>query len=294
MMRSVVILHNPAAGRDGSDLVNDVSSQLMAAGVDVSRHVTQSAGDIERTVSTTDRQTVDCIAVAGGDGSLMAAVNGANPDSPALAIIPTGTANVVSLEIGLPRHGKALAEIIRAGKTTNLSVGEANGRRFVFSVGAGFDAYVVATVSARLKRRLGKLAYGLAALRALFTYRFPLLDIDVDGQAFSGTGILVMKGSLYAGQHTVAPDRCLGQDDVSVFILREPGVCALFGYAVALLAGNLARHWNVVFIPSARHIRINGPDGTAFQVDGENAGILPLCVQAHSGHVRLVVPSEHD
>jgi hypothetical protein len=104
MSKSILIIHNPVAGQRTAQLVHAVSAALHRQGATVSLRATTYAGEAEE-IARAERGCHDVIAVAGGDGTLMEVVNGLGPDDDQLvAIIPAGTANVVALELGLPRR----------------------------------------------------------------------------------------------------------------------------------------------------------------------------------------------
>jgi YegS/Rv2252/BmrU family lipid kinase len=291
MNKRILVIFNPAAGRNGKSYLDEVVCELKVRGADVTTQVSRHAGDLEQMVAAASSSGWDCISIAGGDGSLMEAVNGASLDTPLLALISTGTANVVSRELGLPSDAAKLAEVILAGHTRELRLAEANDRLFVFTAGVGFDAWVVASVSGALKKRFGKMAFAFAALRAMQNYRFPVLDIVVDGKPCKGVGVIVMSGSLYAGRYLAAPGRRLGMPDFSVIILRKSGMRNALSYLYALGRGRLSAHQGVDFIASASSLHVTGEAGIPFQADGDNAGVLPLTVRANAGCARLIVPA---
>ncbi len=288
-MRGLIIF-NPAAGQRGDHLLKRVVTRLEAGGMEVTLLAPRSAGELERIVRDASSTDWDCVIVAGGDGSLKEAMNGRSVNNPPLGLIPTGTANVVALELGLPKSPDALADVILQGRTAQISLAEANGRQFVFTAGVGFDAYLISTVSSRLKKRFGRLAFAIAALRDFMRYRFPMFDIVVDGRTYHGAGVLIMNGSLYAGPYAAAPDRKLTDPDFSVIVLRNPGVRAAASYMFALAKGKLSTHADVDFIASANSVDVTGPEGTIFQADGDNAGILPLRARSGADQAQLIVP----
>lgn len=290
MTLRILIISNPAAGQHRRNLLQQVVARLEAGGNAVTQMITGYAGELEQIVSRASRADWDRVAIAGGDGSLMAAVNGCSDNTPPIGLIPTGTANVVSLELDLPTRPDALADTIVQGNTTTISVPEANGRRFVFSAGAGFDAYLVATVSRTLKKRLGKSAFAVAAIRAMKHYRFPELDVVVDGAACSGVGVIIMNGSFYAGRYKVAPGRRLSDPKLSVIVLTNPGWPSAVSYISAMVRGRLHAHSGVTFIQSASSVDVAGREDVAFQTDGDHADIVTLSARADTGNIRLIAP----
>ncbi len=289
----ILIISNPAAGQRSISLLQQVMASLEARDVEVSHIATRRAGEIEKIVKNVSTSDWDRIAIAGGDGSLTEAVNGWSENTPPIGLIPIGTANVVSLELGLPATPDALADLIVQGTTRQICVPETNGHRFVFCAGAGFDAYLVASVSGHLKKHLGKLAFVIAAFRALTRYRFPRLDIVVDGVAYSGVGVTIMNGSLYAGPYNVAPGRQLSDPVFSVIVLTDPGVRSAISYTAAMLRGRLHEHGGVKFIPSATSVDVTGPRGVAYHTDGDIADIQAMHARADSCRVQLIASPLH-
>ena len=93
-----------------------------------------------------------------------------------MGIVPLGTANVLAHELGLDFSAAAIARTMIAGRELLVQPGEAaNGagapRCFSLMAGAGFDAKVVAGVSAAFKRRWGRAAYVWRSLVETRRYR---------------------------------------------------------------------------------------------------------------------------
>jgi diacylglycerol kinase (ATP) len=164
--KALLLIVNPTAGRRRRGLVDAVASRVRAEGWTVDVVETQAAGDARRLAETCDASRYGVIAVAGGDGTINEVINGLagrGADAPAVGIVPLGTANVLAHELGLGFSAAAVARTMIAGRPVLMRPGEAvNGagaRCFSLMAGAGFDAKVVAGVSAPLKRRLGRAAY---------------------------------------------------------------------------------------------------------------------------------------
>ena len=66
----------------------------------------------------------------------------------ALAPLPGGSTNVYARSLGYPRRVRpaveCVLEALDTGRLHRVGVGSANGRRFLFHLGAGYDAAVVA------------------------------------------------------------------------------------------------------------------------------------------------------
>jgi len=116
---------------------------------------------------------VDVVVVAAGDGTLNEAANGLIGTETALAPVPGGSTNVFARAVGYGnRVERAVERLLLAldrASIRRVGVGAANGRHFLFHLGAGFDAAIVARVEERpgVKRYAAHPAFALATVRTL-------------------------------------------------------------------------------------------------------------------------------
>ena len=280
MTKRVLIIHNPAAGKGAVTRTVAVKAALESRGCAVTLLATASPSQLSTLYRDFVADDWDVVAIAGGDGTLMEAINGLSPNTPVLALVATGTANVVALDLGLVVGADALADVIVAGRTTQLCAGQVNDRLFAFTAGVGFDAAVVARVRPAIKKWAGKLAFVLAALGTLIAYRYPVYRMTIDGKAYSGVGAIIVNGRYYAGKHLVAPDNDLGNGSLCVVVLHRPGRLAALGYSLAMLLGRLPSRSDVTTLQQVRSIAIDGDERAQVQVDGEIICRLPVRINA--------------
>ncbi|HYN96010.1 MAG TPA: diacylglycerol kinase family protein [Pilimelia sp.] len=120
--------------------------------------------------------------VAGGDGTVMAAVGELVNTDVALAVLPSGTGNLLATNLGLSPDVDAGIEVALAGGRRRLDVGKVDDRYFVVMAGMGFDAQMIDSTSERTKARIGWPAYAIAAARHLRD-RPMRVSIRLDGAA---------------------------------------------------------------------------------------------------------------
>ena len=121
-----------------------------------------------------------------------------------LGFIPGGRTNVLPRALGLPRDpvtaARHLSESLAEERTRTISLGRANGRRFAFASGVGFDAELLRRLETRGRTRDGKLAGDLTVAWLLVRYLSskpkdaPELEIEGIGRARS---ILVANADPY-------------------------------------------------------------------------------------------------
>jgi YegS/Rv2252/BmrU family lipid kinase len=110
----------------------------------------------------------DVVFVAGGDGTVMAVATALAGTGVPLAILPTGTGNLLARNLDLPFTDEAAClRIGLTGRTRPIDVGAVEGRKFVVMAGLGFDAAMMRDAPEGLKKRVGWPAYVVSATKHL-------------------------------------------------------------------------------------------------------------------------------
>ena len=265
-------------------------AQLEEMGCRITMHRTTGRGDAEAAAARATRDEYDRIVVAGGDGTVNEVLNGLTPDAPPVALVPMGTANVLAAEIGLGSRPDEIARTIVLGEARPVSLGDVNGKKFVLMTGVGFDAFVVAAVSAPLKRMLGKGAYVLASLSQFLRGRLPRFEVHVDGVRCEAASIIIANARFYGGKFVCAPEARMDSDVLHVCLFERHGRLYVAIYALALLLGLLHRVPGYRIL-AARQIDIRLPDGAAIQSDGDFIGLTPAQVTVMPRAAWLVFPA---
>ena len=247
------------------------------------------------------REGFETIVAAGGDGTVNEVLNGiaGEPDGLArarLAVLPVGTVNVFARELKLPLKIRRAWETIRAGAQRSIDLpwiefrkdGQMQRRYFAQLAGAGFDARAIALVSWDLKKRIGPLAYGVAALQALRTQPRPLL-VRRHTERLPGDFVIIGNGRLYAGSIPICPRANNADGLLDVCLFQRTTLGSLARHICACLAPRL-RNWSPTTQFQASTVEVEGDADTPLEVDGEWAGRIPARCQVEAGRLRVVVP----
>lgn len=271
-----LVLHNPAAGRNGIGRARDVAEELTKRGAQVT-FVELATGTMP------DQGTVaahDVIVISGGDGTIRAVAERlSRPDVP-IGVIPNGTGNVLAEELALPTKAPEIADLLMHGPAHPIKGALVNGLLFLLMFGAGFDGDVTAELSRAWIPIFGKLAYAGPILRALV--RKPRqFDITIDGHASRTSWLLVSNAALYGGRFRLT-DRTSMRDEALVAIIshattRRQRLAEL----LRLLTGRLAAA-PTIEIRNVTHAEVLGHDNAA-QCDGEPLppGPYDICRREH-------------
>lgn len=302
--RKAVCIFNPASGRRTPESrASEVEAVLARSTGSVELLVTDSPGHAGQIAREAADRGCDLLVCLSGDGTVNEAVQAlAGTESPALLVLPGGTANVLAHEIGLPRQPVAAAAALPSLRPWSVRLGQvhfestATSRYFLLMCGAGLDAAIAMRVSARLKRSLGQGAYWISGASQCLR-RFPMLRVISDQDAQPGRSCclaVVSKSRMYGGRLVFTPGAHLlaGDFQASEVTGSSRLVCGSYLVASALRSPQL---WPGVRLRRCRELRLV-PDGSLpvpVQVDGEIAGFLPARVSFSRTACTLLVPPEY-
>ena len=261
----------------------------MASSVAVYR--TGGPGDAENAAEQRSGD-VDVIVSMGGDGTFREVLNGANPDECCLAVLPTGTGNVLAGELGLSGNPLENLEHLVGGAVIDFDVGICNDEKFAAVFGAGIDAEVVRRVEARRQRHMSQLGYVPSLLNLALDLPRWSLEMEADGRTIARNANVIVAGNTatYGGpvQFTPLADPCDGMLDVAM--MRLASVLDLPGAAFSLLLKCTDRWGRTEYLREAR-FTVTAEEQVPYQLDGDFAGWLPADVKCIPGGIRLLAPA---
>lgn len=289
MRRRFLLVHNPIAGLNGRRLVHEVTAGLQHLGADVTTHV---GGPQTLPAMLRDHSNdFDAVIAAGGDGTIRMLAAELEPYGLPIGVVPMGTGNVLSHEIGLPKSAVGLADLLLHGPIREFTGGRANSEPFFLMAGVGFDGEVISHLDTPLKRRIGKAAYVSPFLKALQGTRTPLL-VDIEGQRHEVQWLVVANARRYGGAFIIAPQAGLERPGLVAVLIRNAGQLGLIRQLLALGTGSLHRARGVEAIPCT-HLTVQSATPIACQIDGDPFVPTPLTITAGNASVRLIVPERY-
>src|SRR5690349_10271394 len=165
--KHIHVIVNPAAGRE-EPVLSVLNKIFSVVEVDWDVFITKKAGDARKYAQQAVAEGVDAVGVYGGDGTVMEAASGLIGTNTPLAIFPGGTANVTSIELGIPsKLDEAVTLVCSTARDYRwMDMGKLGDLLFLGHVGIGLEANMHETADRPMKDQLGFLAYPIAALRA--------------------------------------------------------------------------------------------------------------------------------
>src|SRR5512147_345427 len=141
MSNRIHIIINPGSGKP-KPILHTLNAVFRPKGIDWDISLTKKSGDAERFARQAAESGVDIVAAYGGDGTVMEVARGLMGLETPMAIFPGGTANLMSVELGIP---KDLTEAVAVAADENsliksIDVGKVEDGYFLLRVGMGFPA----------------------------------------------------------------------------------------------------------------------------------------------------------
>jgi diacylglycerol kinase family enzyme len=293
----VRLIVNPFASAVSEELVRAVEGELSRAAA-VRTVLTERAGHAVELAAAADE---GAIVVFSGDGGFNEVLNGVR-EGVAVGFLPGGGTSVLPRALGLPRDALAAARevagALEAGRTRTISLGRANGRRFAFAAGVGFDAELIRRVDALGRnadgRRPGDLAFAATTARFLAGRRVRFeqaLEISGLGRAAFALVANTDPYSFFGSRPLhVAPEASfeLGLDVVAPERVTPSGLPRLLGY-VFTGRGQVEAE-DVLYGHDLDRIEIAADRPLPLQVDGEDLGDVERAVfEAERGAISMLI-----
>ncbi|MGH8714240.1 MAG: diacylglycerol/lipid kinase family protein [Casimicrobiaceae bacterium] len=193
----IVVIINPGSGTAGAkDLVTRLEDVFRRAGVNAAIVSIPPGERIESVVrSALDRKPVAIVA-GGGDGTVNAVASALVGTETALGVLPLGTLNHFAKAIGIPATVEDAADVVVAGRTRQVDVGEVNGRIFLNNSSLGLYPQMVKSRQQHQKLGWGKWpSFAWALVTVLRRHPFLQLQLDADGKKVNRRTPLVFIGN---------------------------------------------------------------------------------------------------
>jgi diacylglycerol kinase (ATP) len=238
----------------------------------------------------------DLILAAGGDGTINEVVNGMVGSEIPLAILPVGTANVLAMEMGIGRNPVKVAAAIGDMVPKRISLGLARNpdgtprRYFLTMAGAGLDAHIVANLDPKMKHALGKGSYYLAGFQSLGR-KLEELEVEANGKRTRCSFALTSNVRNYGGDLEIALGASLLKNQFESVLFAGASPITYLRYFFGVLTRTADKINGVTFMPTQalQLSPVNG-DAVRLQLDGEDAGLLPVRLENVPHSLTLLMP----
>ncbi len=236
--------------------------------------------------------TVDCVVLAGGDGTLNKALRGLLDTGLPLGVIPLGTANDLARTLALPLDPIQAAQVIADGFLKSIDIGEVNGIPFLNVASVGFGVDLTRALTGDSKQRWGRLGYLVAAFRVLRRIRPFHATITVGDTVHrcKTVHLAVGNGRHYGGGMTVSEDAAIDDNRLDVYSLEVSGALALLKILPSLRIGRHGR-WAEVHTMAGQDVLVETRRPRSVNADGEIVTRTPAHFRIMPRALTVYVPA---
>jgi diacylglycerol kinase family enzyme len=292
------VILNASSGDGSTEAIRDEIADGFAA-ADINAQITVARGGELDALSKQAAENNDIVIAAGGDGTVSAVAAAIHKARKTLGVLPLGTLNNFSKDLGIPQDIAGAIAVIRQGVTTTIDLAEANGRIFINNSSIGLYPRIVR----RREQQQQRLGHGKwraafwATLRIFRFARFVKVRITMDGRTFLRKTPFVFVGNnrYEMDLYNIGRRERIDEGKLSVYFLHRGGRWGVIRLLWHTLTGRV-RQWrdfeevltDSVLIETRRRRLPVAFDGEVVMLD------TPLEYKTIPGALKVIVPAEED
>lgn len=294
-MRTVTIICR-LSSRNGLTYYQRLSDELPKRGVKIEEvHMVRRRKDLRARIKGAVASGSECVVVIGGDGTQTAAVGELAHTKTALAVVPAGTGNSFAFSLGIKDDLDAAIETIVNGRQIRVDIGVVNGTCFANFATVGVIADAANRTPKRLKKVIGPVAYGVAAISAFFRDKPFEMTVKWRGNRLKlVTHQAIVASGRYFGWQPLTPHANVRSGEIAFFAAAGDRMIDVLETNAALLRGEHTRLAHAHYF-SAPKVTIRTKPKQAVNIDGHALGKTPAKFTVLKRALRVLVPHDfHD
>ncbi|MDX1931189.1 MAG: diacylglycerol kinase family protein [Capsulimonadales bacterium] len=250
---------------------------------------TYSAEQMRETVRRFVRAGIPRIGIAGGDGTIRAAVQELAHSETALGILPQGTFNNFATALRLPQNLPAALKTLYRGCVCPVDLGRIGELYFTESAGIGLFADGLAFLGEEHQKNLFR-AFA-TAIRLATRMRVARVRLTIDGETEELPMVLCEVANTYrigAGL-PIAPDAEVSDGHFNLVVIGDIKRRELMEYMNAVRAQLHPDLPGVRMLKAARSVRIETRRPRNVHCDDTVLGVTPVTVSMEAGALKVLV-----
>lgn len=276
-MKRILFIINPIAGTALKQLNEQAISETFSDSKKFRFTIeyTNYAGHgFEIATNAVSENSVDIVAIVGGDGTVNEIAPALLDTNVCLCIIPAGSGNGLAHHLKIPMKLNHALELIKNGQSINIDVGEINNelfgsQYFLSNCGVGYDAEVIHSYS-KVKFR-GFLTYFYFLLKSIFTRNKPKFNIkfstfDYIARPFVFT---IANSSQYGYNIEAVPQASIIDGQLDILCIPDSSFVRLMKYGLFSLFRIYKQLPKVANYYKTNRVTLTFNRQTKIQIDGE-------------------------
>ena len=289
--KRIHVVINPAAGKDEPilNVINDIFKQYK---VKWSVSVTQESGEATEFARVAAENGFDIVAGYGGDGTQHEIANGILGTGAVMGVLPGGTGNNFSKELGTPQTLRPAVELLCTGnRVRDVDVVKMNEECFILRLLVGVEPETETTREE--KNKFGKLAYLWESIRNTRDLQELQYRITIDGEYIEAPGMalyVVNAAKNDAGISFLGKFSSIDDGVMDAFILNRNDIKTFTSLADRML--NLDTQKARDYVRHGKEMTIETDPDQPVWMDGEYSGRTPIYLKVLPAALPVVVPEK--
>lgn len=289
-----ILIYNPMSGKQKfKDNIPWITEQIKTKYDHLDIRETDHPGHATEIASEACENHYDLLIISGGDGTFNEAINGVMDfeTKPKIGYIPSGTTCDIGMSLGLTKKIRKAISIILNGNYVKMDVVKTNDRYSCYVTGTGAFIDISYVTDAKLKQKIGHLAYFYTAIKEIFTIPKMRMTVYHDGGKVEGeySLVLIINSKRVAGLNMVYnPELDDGKVDVVMF--RSFSILNSFLYLIYYLFPFWSTPLIERFKTSKLEVRTNSNE--SWNIDGEYGGRGNKIIHVYKQAIEIYVPEK--
>ncbi len=298
-MANALVVLNPVAGNTRVDRVLEALQQRALQLGPYEVYETTGQEDLPALINQRHREGFDTFIAVGGDGTVGSVAAGLVGSEARLAIVPTGTGNVIAHDAGIPNSlDDALDLVTDDAPIIWIDAMQVNDTYAFLNISLGLSVGIIRDADQRRKRKLGRLAYIWSGLKNLAAVREQPVRLWTDDEPHDlSVSEVLVANSPSIGLHDLSlTESHMDDGQVEVITFRTRHLLDYLGIILDFLLQRTRRRRTVQVFRVSSRLVVETETPTDVQIDGDVESQTPVSVRVIQSAVKLISPlaSERD
>jgi YegS/Rv2252/BmrU family lipid kinase len=273
IMDSILFIINPIAGNGrAKSLISIIKSTMEENKKKYDISITHAPKEAIKIAKEGISKGHKIIVAVGGDGTINEVATGIMRGGKGiLGIIPGGTGNDLARTLKIPENPREALRLILIGNSKKIDTCFVNNNLFLNIASIGLDSEVIKNIWKIRSRINGRISYVIGFIRTLLSYKYKILEIEIDNMHLNEEVILaaIGNGKYYGGGMKICPSAIIEDGYFNVCVIRRINIVKLFLVFPSIFWGEHIKFGKYVNIYKGKEIKIKGLERLWLNIDGE-------------------------
>jgi diacylglycerol kinase (ATP) len=290
-VKKALFVLNPISGDISKEAVQAlVEEYCYDHHIKLSFYFTTGQDDAQEIKNLVAEEMPDIVMAIGGDGTVSLVAKELNHGSVPLGIIPLGSGNGLSKDLGIPQEVEEALALLKTGTIKKIDSLDINGETVFHLSDLGFNAFIVKKFNEGETRGPG--AYAWIALQEYLNYSPFSYKIQTDKEDWAGEAFMVTiaNANAFGSNATINPSGIIDDGYFEICLIEPFPKAAAIGLLFSLYTDKIH---NSIYsrILKCRRATILKSSDDILQIDGEPVEMgNKLDIKMHSKSLAVLMP----